>query len=236
LKHICRIVAGSRLYGIDTPDSDLDTRGVFLNTSPADILGLSRREVVKSASEDTLFLEFRHYLGHLRKTNTFALELLFADGFDLITDEFRAVRENKTRLIDSERLFHSLIGYIHNERRLANGERTGELGGKRKTHVEKYGFSPKNFSHLLRLAHCGEFFYKTSTYPVNLNSTPFRDIVFSVKTDPDRYTREQLNLMADEAVASLRAAYEARADNFVFDLDLANRMCLDFHLPFLRGG
>ena len=204
MKQICRIVAGSRLYGIDTPESDLDTRGVFLNTDPADILGLSRREVLKSDSEDTLFIEFRHYLGHLRKTNTSALELLFAEGFELITDEFRTVRENRNRLVDSDRLFHSLIGYIHNERRLANGERTGELGGKRKAQVEKYGFSPKNFSHLLRLAYCGEHFYKTSVYPVSLTDFEFRDIVFSVKTEPHRYTRDELNLISDEAVARLR--------------------------------
>jgi predicted nucleotidyltransferase len=183
---ICRIVAGSRLYGLDTPDSDVDTRGVFLNTGHAEILGLSREINIKSRVEDTLLVEFRHYLGHLRRTNTSAIELLFAEGFEVLEDEFRIVRENRQRLIDSDRLFISLMGYIQSERRLANGDRTGELGGKRKEWLDRYGFSPKNFSHLLRLAHCGEAFFRTSVYPVCLRGSPAHELIFSIKTEPER--------------------------------------------------
>lgn len=235
MKTICRIVAGSRLYGLETPESDTDIRGVFLNTDPGEILGLSRRDNFKVAGEDTLLLEFRHYMGHLRKSNTSSIELLFAEGFDVLTDEFRAVRENRLRFIDSDLFYRSLTGYIHNERRLANGERTGELGGKRKAQLDRHGFSPKNFSHLLRLAYCGEAFFRTSFYPVDLRGTEFREAVFSVKTEPHRHTRESLNLLADEAVARLGAAYEGRKDRLEFDLGLANRLCLDFYTPFLRG-
>lgn len=234
MKHICRIVAGSRLYGLETPESDTDTRGVFLNTDPGEILGLSRRDVIKHSSDDSLLLEFRHFLSHLRKTNTSSIELLFAEGFDLLTEEFRSVRENRYRLIDSDKFFLSLLGYIHNERRLANGERTGELGGKRKVLLERYGFSPKNFSHLLRLAFCGEMFFRESVYPVCLHGQPFRDLVFSIKTKPENFTREQLNLLADDAVCRLKESYENRKDSFKFDLELANTLCLRFYYPFLK--
>lgn len=236
MKEICRIVAGSRLYGLATPDSDTDTRGVFLNTDPAEVLGLSRRDVLKRESEDTLFIEFRHFLGHLRRTNTSAIELLFAEGFDSMTDEFRVVRENRLSLIDSEMLFSSLMGYIHSERRLANGERTGELGGKRKAQLEEYGFSPKNFSHLLRLAYCGAHFFRTSFYPVSLVEAEFREFLFSVKAEPWRHSRDGLNLLSDDAIDKLRHAYEVRERSFKFDLGLANQLCLDFYLPFLQGG
>ena len=232
-KTICRIVAGSRLYGLDTPSSDVDTRGVFLNTDYADILGLSRDKVIKSSTEDTLLIELRHYLGHLQRTNTSAIELLFAEGFDVLEDEFKTIRDNRYRLVDSERLFASLMGYIHGERRLANGERTGELGGKRKAMVERYGFSPKNFSHLLRLAHCGEVFFRTSVYPVRLSGVA-RDVIFSVKTEPERHTKEKLNLMSDDAVGRMKQAYDRRKETFKFDADLANRLCLDFYMPFLE--
>ena len=228
-------MAGSRLYGLETPDSDTDIRGVFLNTDSGEILGLSRRNVIKHESEDTLLLEFRHFMGHLKKTSTSALELLFADGFEVLEDEFRRVRENRFGLIDSELLYSSLLGYIRNERRLANGERTGELGCKRKSQVEEYGFSPKNFSHLLRLAFCGEFFFRTSFYPVNLSGTDFRDLVFSVKAEPWRHDKANLNLIADRALDRLKDAYESRRESFRFDISLANRLCLDFYMPFLGG-
>lgn len=235
MKEICRIVAGSRLYGLDTPESDVDTRGVFLNTDPAEILGLSRRDNFKRESEDTLLLEFRHYLGHLRKSNTSSIELLFAEGFEVLTDEFRIVRENRLKLIDSDNFFSSLMGYIGNEFRLANGERTGDLGSKRKAQIDRHGFSPKNFSHLLRLANCGEHFFRESFYPVDLRGLPFRDLVFSVKTEPERHTKDGLNLIAGEAVARMKMAYESRRDRLKFDLGLANRLCLEFYWPFLEG-
>lgn len=235
MKEICRVVAGSRLYGLDTPESDTDTRGVFLNTEPNHILGLDRRDNFKVGGEDTLLLEFRHFLGHLRKSNTSSIELLFADGFEVLTEEFKEVRRNRLGLIDSDRLFSSLMGYIEGERRLANGERTGQLGGKRKAQIDRHGFSPKNFSHLLRLAHCGEVFFRTSAYPVSLVGHPERDLIFSVKTEPHLYSKDRLNLMADEAIGRLKSAYEERRDRLEFDLALANRMCLDFYLPFLQG-
>lgn len=235
MRQICRVVAGSRMYGIDTPESDIDTRGVFLNTEPSEILGLSRRDVVKESDSDSLFLEFRHYLGHLRRTNISSIELLFAEGFELITEEFEELRTNRFSLIDSEKLFSSLLGYIKNERRLANGERTGDLGSKRKVQLDKYGFSPKNFSHLLRLANCGERFFRESAYPVCLRGQAFRDIVFSVKAEPEKHTKEELNLISDEAVDRLKNAYETRTDNFKFDVELANSLCLRFYKPFLKG-
>lgn len=235
MKTICRIVAGSRLYGLDTPESDTDTRGVFLNTDPGEILGLSRRDNFKVGGEDTLLLEFRHYMGHLRKSNTSSIELLFAEGFDVLAPEFERVRENRLSLIDSDNLFRSLMGYIEGERRLANGECTGRLGGKRKAQIDRYGFSPKNFSHLLRLAYCGEVFFLTSHYPVSLRGDPERDLIFSVKTEPERHTKESLNLMSEEAIGRLTAAYEGRRDRLEFDLGLANRLCLEFYAPFLKG-
>jgi len=234
LKEICRIVAGSRLYGLETPHSDIDTRGVFLNDEPGDILGMSRLDIIKESSSDAVFIEFRHYLNHLRKSNTSSIELLFADGFDLLTEEFKVVRSNKSRLIDSNRFYSSLMGYIHNERRLANGERSGDIGSKRRSQLEKFGFSPKNFSHMLRLAYCGEMFFRESVYPVCLYGHPIRDLIFSVKTEPEKFAREQLNLIADAAVSRLNEAYEGRSFDYNFDVAFANDLCLRFYRTFLE--
>lgn len=85
MKIIAKITAGSRLYGLDTPESDTDTRGVFLSTSPSDILGLGRFEIFKRESEDAVFFELRHFLAGLKRTNTNMLELLHADEEDFET-------------------------------------------------------------------------------------------------------------------------------------------------------
>jgi hypothetical protein len=238
MKVICKVTGGSRMYGLQTPESDTDIRGVFLNTDPASIIGLGRDEIFKAEGQDALLFEFRHFLKSLSKTNTQALELLFADEYLEISPEFKKIRENRLRLIDSKKLFSSLKGYIQNEKRLANGERTGNLGSKRKEQVEKYGFSPKNFSHLFRLAYCGGTFFRTSFYPVNISKhdAPTHDFIFSVKTEPWKYSREYLDTMAEKSMLKLEADFNAKSETFTFDIDFANQICLEFYLPFLQGG
>lgn len=237
MKIISEIIGGSHLYGLFTPSSDIDRRGVFLSTEFSKILGLERLETIKEEIEDSVYFEFSHFLKSLRKTNTQMIELLFAQtpSFIQITDEFIFVRENKYRLIDSDLFFKSLIGYIENEKRLANGERTGNLGSKRKQAIDTYGFSPKNFSHLFRLAYCGRIFFETGHYPVSVRfeDKQMGEFLFSVKTQPEKYTKNQLMEIADEFLIKLVEAFNKKHVNFKFDLDFANHLCHKFYFPYL---
>lgn len=239
MKIICQLIAGSKLYGLDTIESDTDIRGVFLNTKPSEILGLNKNEIIKKESFDSVLFEFRHFLKGMKKTNTQMFELVFANDehFSVLEPEFIEIRNNKLKLIDSVTLFKSLIGYIENEKRLANGERTGKLGGKRRKSLETYGFSPKNFSHLLRLAYCGTVFFETNFYPVNLkkHDVEFRNFIFEIKTQPEKFNKNHLNILAEKAVEKLKIAFNSRKNNFEFDEDLANQFCYNFYMPFLRS-
>jgi predicted nucleotidyltransferase len=237
LKIIAEIICGSHLYGLDTPSSDVDKRGVFLNTEFDKILGLNRFDVLKQSSEDSIYFELVHYLRGLKKTNTQMLEILFADedDFIIIADEFKEIRSHKYNLINSETFYKSLLGYIENEKRLANGERTGSLGSKRKNTIESFGFSPKNFSHVFRLSFCGQTFFETGVYPVNISKIDkqFRDLIFSIKTEPEKYNKDYLNMMCDKSLQKLSISFKNRKENFEFDVNLANEFCRKFYLPFL---
>jgi len=233
LKILCEIIAGSRLYGIETSDSDFDRRGVFLNTDPAKILGLEKEEIFKESGQDSLFFELNHYLKNLRKTNTQALEILFAEKFVKFSEEFVCIQNNRYKLIDSKKLFSSLMGYIKNEKKLAIGIRKGSLGSKRRNQLEKFGFSPKNFSHMIRLAFCGATFFKTAYYPVSLKEYKIRDLIFSIKTEPEKYKIETLNEIAEEKINELKISFEEREKNYDFDLDFANSVCLKLYKPYL---
>ena len=238
MKIICDILGGSHLYGLNTEDSDVDRRGVFLNTEVSKIIGIEKETIFKKETEDTLFFEFSHFLKSLKKTNTQVLELLFADeeDFILLTEEFKEVRKNKYELVDSERLFSSLIGYIENEKRLANGERKGNLGGKRKLQLDKFGFSPKNFTHLFRLAKCGTVFFEKEIYPTNImrHDPELGKFLLSIKTTPEKFNCQYLNILADKAVSKLKNSFEKRKNTFNFNIDYANNLCLKFYIPFLK--
>lgn len=68
-------VVGSQAYGISTPTSDIDTKGVFIQPIE-DILGFGYVEQVSDAKNDRTFFEVRRFLQLLQTANPTMLELL----------------------------------------------------------------------------------------------------------------------------------------------------------------
>lgn len=238
MKFLCKSIGGSTAYGLKTPTSDIDHRGVFINTNPTDILGLSRFDCVqKQETEDELYYEVRKFFELLRNGNTGALELLFTENFTEITPSFQLIYNNRSKFVDTNKMFSCLRGYMLGERKLANGERTGQLGGKRKAQLDRYGFSPKNFTQLFRLAKCGVVLFQTGEFPVNLAKldVDFRDALLDIKVHPEKHTKEELNARVDAAEIELALAYENRRVNLTFNVELANELLRRMYLPYLVG-
>ena len=242
MKIICKMQGGSHSYGLNTPASDVDIRGVFLNDEVRHTVGLDRFEHLDNRAEgdDTFYFELRHFLNLLRKGNTQALEMLFNQHWIECDEDFRRVQHHRHLLIDPERLFSCLQGYMYSERRLANGERTGVLGSKRKAQVDKHGFSPKNFVQLFRLAYCGSVFFQTGLFPVNIvqHSPEFGAWLLKLKTQPELFNKEQLNNLVDDHMKDMIAVFEANkaelTSKFQFNLDAANELLLELYAPIIE--
>ena len=243
MKILAKLVGGSHLYGLNTPESDLDERYIYAYDDVPNIIGLDKNECIdhRDGEEDLLGFELRRFLQLLRKTNTQVVEMLYADesAFSILTPEFKLLRENKMKLIDQDQFYKSMRGYIHGETRLANGERTGRLGGKRKEQLDKYGFSPKNFCQLIRLCVCGTQFLKTGEYPVNVSKTNPRlgEWLIRLKTQPQEFTKEQLNeaVIIHERELELAYAYRKTKEPIsYYDHALANKIILDVYYPILK--
>lgn len=233
---LVKALGGSTAYGLNTPESDLDYRGVFINTEPSKILGLEKLDhIQKQETDDIVYYELRKFFELLRNGNTGAIEILFSEDFLQTSDAFEEIRSNKFKFVDTDKMFRCLLGYIQGERRLANGERTGQLGGKRKAQLDKYGFSPKNATQLLRLAFCGKTLFQHGYFPVNLKLADEKTWahLFSIKTEPEKYTKEKLNEMFDASEAAVKLSYNSRKFTYEFDLALANETLRKIYLPFL---
>ena len=234
---LVKVLGGSRSYGLDTPESDIDYRGVFANTEASKILGLEKLDhVQKQETDDIVYYEVRKFFELLRAGNTGALEILFSQEFIETSDEFKnLIQTNRLKFLDSDRMFKCLLGYIQGERRLANGERTGQLGGKRKAQLDKHGFSPKNATQLLRLAFCGDVFFQKGYFPVNVkkeNELVWKQL-FSIKTEPHLYTVSKVNELFDVAESFMKDSYEKRKFSYTFDAELANDILRRIYLPHL---
>lgn len=112
-------VAGSRAYGTDTPESDLDLRGIFVMPR-ASFFGLDRVEQVSDDNNDETYYEIGRFVGLLEKNNPNLLEMLFSDGestrfrhelMDLIRPE----------MVLSKRCRDTFAGYAMTQVRKARG-------------------------------------------------------------------------------------------------------------------
>lgn len=73
---LLEVISGSRAYGTDTPESDTDIKGVFVQ--PLDgFFGLERVEQINNESNDIAFYEVGRFAELLAKNNPNLLEMLF---------------------------------------------------------------------------------------------------------------------------------------------------------------
>lgn len=239
MKILAEMMGGSRAYGLETPTSDLDIRGVFANDTLENTIGLDRFEHLDDKSDnDKVYYEFRHYMNLLRKTNTTVLEILFNEEWTWIDPQFKSlILDNKISFLDTERFYKSLKGYIHNERKLALGERTGLLGSKRKATLQLYGFSPKNFVQLLRLTTCGSVFFLQGFFPVNIKKhiPHLAEALMDLKLHPEEWKRDMLDRLSQEYEAKMDHAFENRKFDYKFDMKAANQACLEVYRPIING-
>jgi hypothetical protein len=236
---VASCLGGSRMYGLEGPNSDWDERGVFLNLDPSAIIGLNRFEHhdIKDGETDFFLYEYANFLKSLQKTNTQALELLFNDKWNEIHQPMLDIIENKSVLIDTEKFFKSLCGYIQGERRLMLGERTGRLGGKRHAELEKHGYSPKNAVQLLRLTWCGKFFFETGEFPTRVDKVnpDLAKRLKEVKFSPENFLPEAINEESQVAEEEMKKAFDTRTINYQFDPYVANELIRKNYLPILQN-
>lgn len=112
---IYQVVSGSHAYGIATPESDTDYRGVFKQTirDHFDLRGYYREHWEDPGHDDAMYWELKHFLKLCLSGNPNTLETLFIDDPELILTQHESIGALKT-LRDSflsQRLKRTYVGY-----------------------------------------------------------------------------------------------------------------------------
>jgi predicted nucleotidyltransferase len=117
-------VAGSRMYGTNTPDSDIDLRGVCV--PPKNVLmGFARNfEQQTYENEDTVVFSLMKFVKLCADNNPNIIELLFApeDCIRTITPTWERLLERRDEFI-SAKCYHSFSGYAHQQLARLKGHR-----------------------------------------------------------------------------------------------------------------
>lgn len=243
MKSLCKLLGGSYSYGLATPTSDLDYRGVYMHDDSSYIVGLKKHdhEMSIKGGDDVVEQELRHFMSLLKKTNTNSMEILFTpkDKFISLHPMFdELILQNRWRLVDTKKFYSSIKGYIQHERKLANGELSGELGLKRKEAIIKYGYSPKNFINLFRLTLAAKRFFNDEDFPVHIESSlgkEVQDKLYHMKTQPENYKKEQLTEESYVLEADMDKTYANMYPEWIrtFDDKLAEDIIMAFYFPML---
>lgn len=121
-KLIFEVVAGSRAYGTDTPESDLDLRGVFM-LPRSDFLGLATPvPQVSDGKNDTTYWELRRYFELASKCNPNIIEVLWTppDCIRLCTPVMEHLLAHRDLFL-SAKAMHTFSGYARSQVKRARG-------------------------------------------------------------------------------------------------------------------
>ena len=232
---IAKYLGGSHLYGLSTPDSDVDERIIFANTEAKNILGLNKfeQEVRNNKDEDVHKIEIRKFLELARKGNTQSIEVLYAKdySFDEKSPALDFLRLNREKFVDSNRLFKVISSFIHAQKFLIfDDKRKAEEGSKRATKINQYGYNPKAASTALRLALSGINFFETGHYQVEMTQS---SSAAAVKFHPEDFNADNIRTMVESLDNSLKVAYDNTKIKTSFDENFANRFLLVTYMPHL---
>lgn len=200
-------VGGSTLYGTQSPDSDLDIRGVTIAPKSYWVGARSFEQTELTIPElniEVVIFDIRKWLRLTVAVNPNVLETLFVDDeseFTLLTtDRWRFIRQ-EARALMNRRAYAGYHGYTTSQLKklvVKHGNKTG-----RRELAEEYGFDLKFAMHGFRLAAQGAELLRTGriVFP-----RPDREHLRAIRFSKV-YGRDDM----DRCVADLTAATEQLA-------------------------
>lgn len=119
---IFEAVVGSQLYGLATPTSDTDTKGVF-KLPNRELFKMSHPKQINDDTNDTVFYEVKRFLQLAQTSNPNILELLFIPKDKVLykSNEYQIILNHRDKFI-TKAIRNSLGGYAISQIKKARGQ------------------------------------------------------------------------------------------------------------------
>lgn len=211
---ILRILNGSRLYGLHTPESDHDYLSVFVENPDQVFTAVNPDRTIKlhdrganernvDAEDDGVAYGLRHFFKLLKSGNPTLLCVPFAPPDAIITDSSGAqlIFENRQLFLHSG-CSARFYGYATKQKERMARERAGHTPNRPEI-VEKYGYDCKYAMHIVRLALQGEEILSTGNI-----SLPMReeDRTLCLDVRHGKYTEQEALDMIEEMLVRIDTA------------------------------
>ena len=172
---LTKVVVGSRLHGLNTPESDWDYRGIHISPLK-DILSPFKKQKTTDWIEgdiDNTSYELAEFCKLATKGNATILEVFFSDQIIDTCPEIDEMRKNWKKFMNTKQFVDASRGYAHNQwNKFYNFEDVGILGQNR---TAKFAIA------FLRVMWQCEQFLLTGEFPCNLEKCEFVDLLKTIK-------------------------------------------------------
>lgn len=156
-RHIFATVVGSRLYGIDRPDSDWDVKGVYLPTALEVMAGTAPDQIswgnggTGAGKVEGVYYSPRRFLRLVAKGNPTLLEVAFTRPTDAGPGADSLLAD--ARLLVSRAATAAFVGYAQHQRHLvARSHNAPNPASVRAPDIDRVGYDAKAAAHCLRIA------------------------------------------------------------------------------------
>jgi predicted nucleotidyltransferase len=216
---------GSRNYGLDYEESDVDTKLIVVPTFKD--IAMNKQPVstthCRANDEHIDFKDIRLYIETFRKQNLNFLEILFTPYFiinPLYKEEWKKLvihREEIARM-NPKRAIQSMKG-IALEKYFAMEHRYPS----KIEIIDKYGYDPKQLHHLARVREWMERYQNGEPYEQCLYS---KQVPFLMDIKTGKYTLEEARVMADKFKSEVEEMAEFFYDWYPYEEDITMEQLL----------
>nr|DAJ91976.1 MAG TPA: putative nucleotidyltransferase [Caudoviricetes sp.] len=193
MKILAKVLVGSRLHGLDTPESDYDYRGIHIS-SLQDKLSPFKKDkntVWIEGNEDNTSYELADFCKQAVQGNATILEVFFSDKVYETSSVHQEMKENWKKFIDTHRFIAASRGYAHNQwNKFYNFEDTGLLGQKR---TAKFAIA------FLRVMWQCEQFLLTGEFKCSVKDCDYYDLMRRIKP----MTIDEIQGLVPEVIAAM---------------------------------
>lgn len=180
-------ITGSKAYGLDTPTSDTDIKGIYVNPTEQVLeMGYNHEKATKDHVEpDWCYHEVQKFMMLAMQCNPTVLELLFLDDY-LVKNEWGQLLIDNRDAFLWDKVYYSYGGYALSQARDLN--RKGHYGNGRNNRKEKHT------RHCFRLLYQGKELLETGGLTVRVTPDVREELFALGKEEPavivERFEKE----------------------------------------------
>lgn len=214
---------GSKAYGLDTPNSDDDMRGVFIPHNKY-LIGLQNVEQVKIHGDCSVMHSLSHYVHKMVGQNPTLLELLYIEKPIYTTDIWETLKPELRKLV-YRGAFKPYSAYVFSQLQKMRFRQPTE---KRLELVQAHGFDTKYASHIARLAVQCTYLMREHYIPV-IVPEPYRAEILKIKTGG--MNKHDTLMYCEELDKQMKEAYDNSTLPTSINIDKFER---EVYIPLMK--